>query len=465
MGVECTDSPDDDESSETTNRRRFLVGIGSLGVVGVAGCTADGDDDDTPTPTDGEGSTPTDGGGSTPTDTPTDGGESTPTDTPTDGGESTPTDTATSTATPVPVEFPGPPDDATLNVLAISFTKGFRHASIENGHDVLEGIVAEIGGMLGAEVTMEVIDNGDERGVDNPQEAIPSTVEEFEAYDVVVFQNSTGPVLNETQKSAFREYIENGGNYMGIHAGSDTHKNWDWYENTLLGGVFQNHGGQQVEAETVISDHTHPSTKHLDDRWTRADEWYTFTQNPSDVATVLGNLDKSTFGGPQMDGVHPTFWYNRVGDGRMFYTSGGHNAYNFDVPEFQQHLKGGLMWAAGYADMSPAAVSVASEISFEDPIPITNEQTLTMTVTVENRGSAAITDGQALLSSNSEDITVAAASGARFDTIDAGGSHTAEWDVTISGDAEGEYTLPAAAVYTADGTELVTRGTVSFTIE
>jgi len=434
---------DEDDDSTDANRRRFLVGLGSLGIVGVAGCTGDGDD------------------GGPATDTPTDEPNPTSPAPPTE----TPTGTATPTATPEPVEFPGPPEDATLNVLTISFTKGFRHASIENGHDVLEQIVAEISGILGAEVTMEIIDNGEEYGVDNPQEAIPSTVEEFEAYDVVVFQNSTGPVLNETQKDAFRQYVEGGGNYMGIHAGADTHKDWDWYENTLLGGVYTGHGGPEVEAETVVHDHTHPSTKHLDDRWTRADEWYTFTQNPGDVTTVLGTLDKSTFDGPQMDGEHPTFWYNTVGDGRMFYTSGGHNAYNFDVPEFQEHLKGGLMWAAGYADVSPAAVSVDSETGLEDPIPITNEQTITMTVTVENLSSSPLTDGDVLLDAPVDEISTSPASGETFDSIDAGGSHAAEWDVTISGDAEGDYTLPAAAIYTADDSEVVTRGDISFTVQ
>jgi hypothetical protein len=123
------------------------------------------------------------------------------------------------------------------------------------------------------------------------------------------------------------------------------------------------------------------------------------------------------------------------------------------------------MWAAGYADLSPAVVSVESEISLEDPIPVTNEQTITMTVTVENRGSSPLTDGQALLDSPTEAITTAAASGARFDSIDPGSSHAAEWDVTISADAEGDYTLPAAATYTADGTELLTRGNISFTIQ
>ncbi len=123
------------------------------------------------------------------------------------------------------------------------------------------------------------------------------------------------------------------------------------------------------------------------------------------------------------------------------------------------------MWAAGYADVSPAVVSVESEISLEDPIPITNEQTITMTVTVENRGSSSITDGDVLLGAPADEISTSAVSGEAFDSIDAGGSHAAEWDVTISGDATGDHTLPAAAIYTAEGSEVVTRGNISFTIQ
>lgn len=275
-------------------------------------------------------------------------------------------DTRTNPETPsrraAPPEFAGFPESATRNALVISVTKGYRHASIERGHDVIEAIAGEIGNMLGAEVTVEVVDSEGPRGVEDYQEAIPSTASEFDRYDVVVFQNSTGPVLNPDQQSAFRRYIENGGGYMGIHAASDTHKNWDWYENTLLGGVFADHGDQQEPADTVVEDHTHPATSHLDDRWRRSDEWYAFTQNPAEGTNVLATLDTDTFEGPKMDGVHPTAWYHTVGDGRMFYTGGGHNAFNFDDPDFREHLKGGLLWAAGYAEVSPAAPTTRSGI-------------------------------------------------------------------------------------------------------
>jgi hypothetical protein len=45
-----------------------------------------------------------------------------------------------------------------------------------------------------------------------------------------------------------------------------------------------------------------------------------------------------------------------------------------------------------------------------------------------------------------------------------GGSHDAEWNITVSGDAAGEHVLSATAVHTADGAELVTRGDLRFTI-
>ncbi len=373
------------------------------------------------------------------------------------------TDTKTPGQTPAPPDFPGIPENATRNVLVISVTRGFRHASIENGHDVVDGIVREIGDMLRAEVTIDVIDSEGPYAVDNHREAIPSTVSGFEQYDVVVFQNSTGPVLGADQRSAFREYVEKGGNYMGIHAASDTHKNWDWYENTLLGGVFEDHGDQQESAETVVENHTHPAAKHLDDRWRREDEWYMFTQNPADRTNLLVTLDKDTFEGPRMDGIHPTAWYHTVGDGRVFYTGGGHNAFNFDDPDFREHLRGGLMWAAGYADISPATVSMSGRFDRNRPVPVPSEGTVT--VTVDNRGSSAITDGRIQVFSNSDDITTDPVIGVTFGAIDPGGSHNTEWDVTISGDAEGEYALPAATVYTANGTEFVTRGTLSFTVE
>ncbi len=319
---------DSSEKNGDANRRRFLKGVGALGVAGAAGCLGDGDGEegDTPTATEGE----------TPTET-----EETETDTETE----TETDTETETPTPEPTP------DANFAVLVLSVTKGFRHNSIENGNDVLETLIGEMGDEMDEEMTVDFIDNQGPRSVDGFQEAIPSTVEEFEAYDAVVFQNTTGSVLDDEQQAAFREYIENGGGWMGIHAGSDTHKSWDWYDQELSAATFADHPAVQ-EAEIHVTDRTHPATQHLPARWTRTDEWYDFNRNPRGNTHVLATLDERTYDGANMDGGfgrdHPTAWCHSVGQGRAFYTGGGHTVEAFDEDDFQQHLTGGLMWAAGY---------------------------------------------------------------------------------------------------------------------
>jgi hypothetical protein len=101
-----------DEASThgAANRRRFLKAVGALGVVGLAGCGGDGDDETaTETPTDTEGMETT-----TAPDTAT--------ATATDTATATATDTATPTATPSE-EIPDPPADL------FSFAEDTRQAS------------------------------------------------------------------------------------------------------------------------------------------------------------------------------------------------------------------------------------------------------------------------------------------------------------------------------------------------
>jgi uncharacterized protein len=57
-----------------------------------------------------------------------------------------------------------------------------------------------------------------------------------------VWNNTSGDVLTQDQKQAFRSYIENGGGFVGIHgAGGDPRYEWRWYVETLLGAEFKGH--------------------------------------------------------------------------------------------------------------------------------------------------------------------------------------------------------------------------------
>ena len=307
-----TENPTDDGSNDgksqgDANRRRFLKGLGTLGVAGAAGCLNGGD------------------------------GDSTPTEAP----PGTDTDTPTDTPTPTPISY---------SVLVLSVTKGVRHDVIPAGNEALQAIAGELAEEPRVEeVAVDVIDSADN---DDFQSEIPSSVEEFQAYDAVVFQNTTGPVLNSDQQSAFREYVEGGGGYMGIHAAAETHADWDWYGTELLGTTATGSPAVQ-QAEIHVTDRTHPSTEGLPARWTREDEWYDYEPNPRGDVHVLATLDERTYDNAGMDDQwgrdHPIAWCGNVGAGRSFYTGGGDTPESFGEDAFREHLKGGLLWAVGHA--------------------------------------------------------------------------------------------------------------------
>jgi type 1 glutamine amidotransferase len=61
-------------------------------------------------------------------------------------------------------------------------------------------------------------------------------------------------------------------------------------------------------------------------------------------------LATTTFSGehaPWIEGVvMPAVWKRRYGEGRVFYSSVGHVAADFDVPEARTIVERGMLWAA-----------------------------------------------------------------------------------------------------------------------
>lgn len=163
-------------------------------------------------------------------------------------------------------------------------------------------------------------------------------------YQVVIFLNTTGNILNTTQQAAFKRFIQKGRGFVGIHSATDTEYNWPWY-GRLVGTYFQNHPRIQRATINVINS-THLSTKNLPNRWTRMDEWYNFRTDPSPSVTVLAKLDESTYLGGTM-GNHPISWYHRYDGGRAWYTGMGHTSETYSEPLFLEHILGGIRWAAG----------------------------------------------------------------------------------------------------------------------
>ena len=217
-----------------------------------------------------------------------------------------------------------------FRVLVFTKTAGFRHASIPDAIDTIRA--------LGAESGFEV---------EATEDAAAFNVENLSRHRVVIFANTTGDVLNATEQEVFREFIRSGGGFVGIHSAADTEYDWPFYGG-LVGAYFESHPRIQP-ATLIVEDATDASTAHLPASWRRTDEWYNFQTNPRGRVNVLISIDEATYEGGTMGEDHPMAWHHIYEGGRAWYTQGGHTSETYEEPLFRDHLRGGILWAAGLA--------------------------------------------------------------------------------------------------------------------
>ena len=257
-----------------------------------------------------------------------------------------------------------------VKVLVFSKTKGFRHDSIETGVVALKELGKEAGWT-----------------VDATEDSALFNDDTLRKYRAVVWLNTTGDVLDDSQQAAFERFIKAGGGYAGIHSASDTEYDWPWY-GTLVGAYFKSHPHQQ-KAKLDVLDKKHPSTAHLPDVWERFDEWYTFRAAPTHVK-VLMKLDEKSYEGGGMDNNHPASWYHEIDGGRAFYTAGGHTKESYGEPDFRKHVKGGIAYAIGDKPLDYSKAP-PSEARFEKVV-VSREMKDPMQFTILGDGRIVVVD-------------------------------------------------------------------------
>jgi type 1 glutamine amidotransferase len=223
-------------------------------------------------------------------------------------------------------------------VLLFSKSTGFRHEeSIETGKKTF----AEL-----ADKNNWFLYSTEEGGVFNP--------EQLSKFDVVIFNNSTGRLLNDEQQTALQDYVDNGGSLIGIHGAGDDSHHWEWYEQNLVGSLFSHHSLNPQFQEAEITLNPVPDSlllQGLPSKWTHADEWYVFFENPiskgfqalytidGDKVNPDGNMLWVTNKNFGMGKEHPVAWYRETGKGRTFYTSMGHDATAWKQEAFVKMLE------------------------------------------------------------------------------------------------------------------------------
>jgi len=220
-----------------------------------------------------------------------------------------------------------PEQETELNVLIFSKTGAFRHESIEPGGAAMKSYFEDY-------------------NITSTQTEDPTVFNSssFASYDVIIFFQTTGNILDSIQQESLKKFIQSGKGFVGIHAASDAEYDWPWFAG-LVGVQFADHPVIQ-QATFVKVDTAQFTTKHLPDRWTRTDECYNFKQLPSNVTVVL-TVDESTYQGGTHGANHPISWYHDYDGGRSFYTAMGHTVENYQDTLFLEHIMRGVEWASG----------------------------------------------------------------------------------------------------------------------
>lgn len=126
-------------------------------------------------------------------------------------------------------------------------------------------------------------------------------------------------MLNEQQQQALKNFIQNGGGFMGIHSATDTEYEWLWY-GQINGAYFKSHPSIQ-QADLFVLRNDHPSIEFLPGVWVRTDEWYNFRYIQNHIIPLI-NIDELSYEGGENGEIHPLAWYHEFEDRRVFYTAG-----------------------------------------------------------------------------------------------------------------------------------------------
>ncbi len=224
--------------------------------------------------------------------------------------------------------FFSPVCKAQHKVLIFHETQGYRHQSIENGIQAIQ--------QLGDENDFECVVSRDSRFF---------TENDLNSLDLVIFLNTTGDIFNTEEQIVFQNYMDNGGNFLGIHSAADTEYKWSWYGD-LVGAYFNGHPEIQ-KADLSIQNPEHISLAHLDEKWTRTDEWYNY-KDINKGLNILLTIDERTYKGGTNGEFHPVAWYqNYLAGGKSVYTGLGHTPESYSEPDFLEHLSGCIRFALG----------------------------------------------------------------------------------------------------------------------
>lgn len=151
--------------------------------------------------------------------------------------------------------------------------------------------------------------------------------------------------IEREQEQGLLNAIKGGVGIAGFHGGmGDSFRNNTEYQ-FMVGGQWVAHPDGIIDYQVDITDHQDPITQGIPDFKMHSEQYYMHTDPGNQVLATTTFRDRTS--SPWVNGtVMPVVWKRMWGAGKVFYSSLGHVARDFEVPEAVEIQRRGMIWAA-----------------------------------------------------------------------------------------------------------------------
>ena len=165
----------------------------------------------------------------------------------------------------------------------------------------------------------------------------------MENLDLVVQVWTMGEIAKE-QEAGLLNAVKGGVGIAGWHGGlGDSFRNNVAYQ-FMVGGQWVAHPGGVIDYEVNITNHEDNVTRGLKDFNMHSEQYFMHVDpNVKVLATTTFTDEHADWIGGN---IVPVVWKKVYGKGRVFYSSLGHVAADFEVPEALEIQKRGIRWAS-----------------------------------------------------------------------------------------------------------------------
>ena len=154
----------------------------------------------------------------------------------------------------------------------------------------------------------------------------------------------TMATMSKEQEEGLLSAVESGVGIAGWHGGmGDSFRDCVGYQ-FMVGGQWVAHPGGIIDYEVNIIKPADSIVAGMDDFQMHSEQYYMHVDPSNEV------LATTTFSGEHaywIEGaVMPVVWKRRYGKGRVFYSSLGHVARDFEVAQVREIMHRGMLWAS-----------------------------------------------------------------------------------------------------------------------